>query len=394
MADPLLLWAFVSVLCMTLVVHAHWGRALSDHNRPRRLLVRLGGGLVVALVALLALQRLRPELHDLAAPTQAGMIGLAGGWLATAYAVRRTGTHVHSFDLTRGLVGMAVSQVLVGIGRADRDLPTLAGIAVMCSVAASFVDRASGDLDTALAATRSRVREVVDELADARETVDTSNRRRADVTHDARNAIVAIRAAMFTLRRHGHELEAETVERLRSGVVQETGLLEALLVENSPPPEVFDLGVSITGIVAGQQALGGTVTVIGCAEAQLALGRESDFARAFQNILVNAREHAPGTPVTVSVARRRNRMKVAVSDMGPGLSPAMVDVAFERRVQGDGGSGSGLGLSIVRQLLLDQGGSVEFEPAVRGARVVMWLPRPGATSPGPVLARNPDSRSR
>ena len=44
------------------------------------------------------------------------------------------------------------------------------------------------------------------------------------------------------------------------------------------------------------------------------------------------------------------------------------------RVTADGAPGSGLGLAIVRQVLWLHGGSVKFEPAAPGLRVVLRLP--------------------
>jgi signal transduction histidine kinase len=73
----------------------------------------------------------------------------------------------------------------------------------------------------------------------------------------------------------------------------------------------------------------------------------------------------------------------AVVDDGPGFPPGGTDRAFERFYRGDpsrAGSGSGLGLSIVRELARAHGGSAVAENLVpRGARVSVILPiRPPA----------------
>ena len=68
----------------------------------------------------------------------------------------------------------------------------------------------------------------------------------------------------------------------------------------------------------------------------------------------------------------------AVVDDGPGFPPGGTDRAFERFYRGDSsrtGSGSGLGLSIVRELARAHGGAAVAENLVpRGARVSVVLP--------------------
>jgi len=68
----------------------------------------------------------------------------------------------------------------------------------------------------------------------------------------------------------------------------------------------------------------------------------------------------------------------AVVDDGPGFPPGGTDRAFERFYRGDAsrtGSGSGLGLSIVRELARAHGGAAVAENLVpRGARVSVVLP--------------------
>jgi signal transduction histidine kinase len=68
----------------------------------------------------------------------------------------------------------------------------------------------------------------------------------------------------------------------------------------------------------------------------------------------------------------------SVVDDGPGFPPGGVERAFERFYRGDRsrtGSGSGLGLSIVRELAIAHGGTAIAENlSPRGARVSVVLP--------------------
>jgi signal transduction histidine kinase len=69
---------------------------------------------------------------------------------------------------------------------------------------------------------------------------------------------------------------------------------------------------------------------------------------------------------------------LSVVDDGPGFAPGGTARAFERFYRGDparSGPGSGLGLSIVRELALAHGGAAIAENlAPRGARVSVILP--------------------
>jgi two-component system sensor histidine kinase BaeS len=82
------------------------------------------------------------------------------------------------------------------------------------------------------------------------------------------------------------------------------------------------------------------------------------------NLLENALRVAPeGSEVRLVAARRDEGVEVRVRDEGPGIAVDPPDTIFERfvgerRRDVRGGSGSGLGLSIVRTLVTLQGGTV------------------------------------
>jgi two-component system, OmpR family, sensor kinase len=105
-----------------------------------------------------------------------------------------------------------------------------------------------------------------------------------------------------------------------------------------------------------------------------------DLHRLVLNLLENAVMHTPaGTAVRVAVRGDGEWAVVEVEDDGPGVSAAMRQRIFERFVRGEGhvggGSGSGLGLSIVQAVAQSHGGTVEAaEAAGGGARFAVRLP--------------------
>jgi signal transduction histidine kinase len=109
------------------------------------------------------------------------------------------------------------------------------------------------------------------------------------------------------------------------------------------------------------------------------------LARAFQNLLVNARAH--GHPadraIEVRVSLEGEAARVVVRDRGPGFSPGFAERAFEPFVRGDpsrarpvAGPGYGLGLTLVRRIVEAHGGRVFARNAAEGdgAEVGFELP--------------------
>ncbi len=100
------------------------------------------------------------------------------------------------------------------------------------------------------------------------------------------------------------------------------------------------------------------------------MGRPASLERAIDNLLDNAQkwDHS-GEPIQVSVVEGR----VSVRDHGPGVpadeQPLIFD-RFYRSVTARSEPGSGLGLSIVKQVVEDHGGTVFVETAPDGGAVV------------------------
>lgn len=128
----------------------------------------------------------------------------------------------------------------------------------------------------------------------------------------------------------------------------------------------------------------------------LIMGDEGKLHQVLANLIGNAIRHTPaGSQVTVEARSEVQEVQLVVSDQGPGIDPADLPHFFERFWKGDrarvraqvpyrDGSGSGLGLSIVRQLVELHGGRVDANlPEGGGLQVVITLP---AGSPGPDAA--------
>jgi signal transduction histidine kinase len=118
-------------------------------------------------------------------------------------------------------------------------------------------------------------------------------------------------------------------------------------------------------------------------------GVRDDLHRLVLNLLENALRHTPaGTHVRVRLAPEGDDAVLVVEDDGPGVPGVLHERVFDRFVRGDGDrAGSfGLGLSIVRAVAEQHGGSVDIEDKAPGARFVVRLPAVRAADREPALA--------
>ncbi|MDP4992674.1 MAG: sensor histidine kinase, partial [Marivita lacus] len=82
-------------------------------------------------------------------------------------------------------------------------------------------------------------------------------------------------------------------------------------------------------------------------------------------VLDNAIKYSPPeTDVTIAVSAGDSEIRIAVSDQGAGLGDGPVDMLtqrFQRGTNTQGVVGSGLGLTIAKDVLVAHGGRLELE---------------------------------
>lgn len=96
------------------------------------------------------------------------------------------------------------------------------------------------------------------------------------------------------------------------------------------------------------------------------------------NLISNALLHAGnGRTVDVSLERRADAVRMTIRDDGAGMSAEQLAHAFDRFYRREGSRGSGLGLTIARQLVMAHQGTIEVtsEPS-RGTTMQIVLPLP------------------
>ena len=235
--------------------------------------------------------------------------------------------------------------------------------------------------------------------------MDAIERFAADVSHEIKNPLTSIRSALETL---DLVKDQDKRDRLTAVLQQDVRRLDRLITDISNAsrldaelsrdrPRPVDLAILLTDIVGIYETTGkpgeapvrldlrqeGSVRV---------MGRDGPLGQVFRNLIDNARSFSPaGRDVRVSVRRDDTDalpVRIVVEDDGPGIPPENLETVFQRfytsRPRGAAfGSNSGLGLSIVRQIVEAHGGVVsatnrqDASGAVAGARFEVALPAVG-----------------
>ena len=99
--------------------------------------------------------------------------------------------------------------------------------------------------------------------------------------------------------------------------------------------------------------------------------------QVLDNLLTNAIRHSPtGGAVTAAVTTGEGLVACQVTDSGPGFPTAQIETVFDRFMKSGDSGGSGLGLSIARDLVTAHHGTITAtnHHANGGARVTFTLP--------------------
>ncbi len=172
------------------------------------------------------------------------------------------------------------------------------------------------------------------------------------------------------------------VERLSAGqmelkheIIDVAGTVEICVVRTLPLAERKHIGIHLEPIPAGIEVTG---------------DREL-MEYACYNLLTNAVKYSPQqTEVTVTAALEGGHVRIAVRDQGIGMDQKEVKQIFRkfyrtRKAEESGEAGTGIGLSIVQQIVEQHGGGIEVtsKPGV-GSCFTLVLPATARTpSPAP-----------
>lgn len=220
----------------------------------------------------------------------------------------------------------------------------------------------------------------------------------ANVSHDLRTPITAIKGFAETLLQGGLDdtkrrasfirVIDKNAERLRVLVenLLDLAMLDGLKVQ--PRPAVIPVTQCLAELADdfGPQARRKRVSIlIGAPEDLTARADAGHVWQVLQNLLSNAVKFSPpGGKISVATRREGDRVLITVSDEGPGVPEKELELIFKRFHGGTRGTktreGSGLGLSISRTLAELNGGELEARK-VEGRGALFTLALPAAPQP-------------
>ncbi len=193
-----------------------------------------------------------------------------------------------------------------------------------------------------------------------------------DAGHELRTPLTSLRTNISLLRRID-ELPPDTRDELVADLTQEARELTDLVNElvdlaagqsDTEPPRTLDLADLAEEVAAAVRRRTGRPIVVRASGDTTTDGRPQMLQRALSNLVENAtkfdREGREPVEIAVKGPARPGVVRVEVLDRGPGIAETDLTRVFDRFYRAaDARSlpGSGLGLSIVREVALSHGGA-------------------------------------
>jgi two-component system OmpR family sensor kinase/two-component system sensor histidine kinase BaeS len=219
----------------------------------------------------------------------------------------------------------------------------------------------------------------------------------ADVAHELRTPLTVLQGNLQALLDDVYPLEkvevaqlydetrllSRLVEDLRELALAEAGQLR-LHLRPTDAAQVARTTAATFALVAEDKGVSLDVQIAD--SLPLVLADPDRLAQVLRNLLSNALRHTPpGSRISISAGATDTIVEIAVADTGEGIQPEHLPYVFDRfwraeRSRARGTGGSGLGLTIAKQLVQSQGGEigVQSEPG-RGS--CFWFTLPAAPCP-------------
>ncbi len=199
----------------------------------------------------------------------------------------------------------------------------------------------------------------------------------AGVSHDLRTPLTRMKLQLAML---GDDTD---VVNLQADVSEMEKMVEGYLAfargEGTEPPAATNLSDLLRDVVAqmDRDDSSGPIDLHLEQDLTLALRKES-LRRCLTNLISNAKRH--GDQVAIRAGHRGRTIEITIDDDGPGIPEKEREAVFKPFYRLDSSrnpetGGTGLGLTIARDVLRSHGGDLSLEDAPGGGlRARLWLP--------------------
>ncbi|HUZ63919.1 MAG TPA: ATP-binding protein [Acetobacteraceae bacterium] len=195
----------------------------------------------------------------------------------------------------------------------------------------------------------------------------------AGVSHDLRTPLTRLRLAIAMLPPHP-EL-AEDVAEMTADVEDMDRMIGGYLAfargEGAEQAQPVNIAAMLEEVAAGARRAGAAIDLPPIPELTVPL-RPDAMRRALTNLIDNARRHAHR--VALGMSLQGSRVQLTVDDDGPGIPPERRESVFRPFESGAAG-GTGLGLTIARDIVRAHGGEILLQDSpLGGLRAMIRLP--------------------
>jgi signal transduction histidine kinase len=199
----------------------------------------------------------------------------------------------------------------------------------------------------------------------------------AKINHDLRNMLTSAQLASERLASSEDPHVAKAMPRLERALSRAAALTRNVLdygKSEEPPPVLVRIPLAAAAEAAGEDAGldPSGVTLVRAIPDQFAVTADSDqLHRLLVNLMRNARQAVEGDLARIPARCGKGQVRISavhengfdiirIEDDGPGIPPRLADRLFEPFVSGKTSEGTGLGLTISRELAANHGGELRL----------------------------------
>jgi two-component system sensor histidine kinase QseC len=207
-----------------------------------------------------------------------------------------------------------------------------------------------------------------------------------DAAHELKTPLAALKTqAEVALNLHSMDQVKAKIQNIIYSTNQYVRIIEQLLLLTRIEPKQFlpncnqlELELIVKQVVADLAPIAIDkdidLEVIGADVPIIFMGDKTFMCILIRNLLDNAIRYTPnGGMVSISLRKTTNEITLSILDTGIGIPKDKLHRVFDRfyREKGTGASGSGLGLSIVKEIVRLHGADIIAEPGINGVGVEM-----------------------